>query len=176
MLCERFIQKPCALVFDVFITTDEDWIGKTIYFQCVFASRKSAQDALRGSRLRHAIFGSRTDARTRGRRGCPPKTYYLIYDSHGHYLLATKWTSRFFDTIHACILGVKEKGGNPFRTRDEYKRHAQHRRGAVLRSRIWRRTFVSSLLNNTRILTWKTRGDPGRGTNAYIIMLSRMVR
>jgi len=113
MLCERFIQKLCALVFDVFTTTDEDWIGRSIYFQCVFASRKSAQDALRGSRLRHAIFGSRTDARTRGRRGCPPKTYYLIYDSHGHYLLATKWTSRFFDTIRACILGVKEKGGEP---------------------------------------------------------------
>lgn len=141
-----------ALVFDVFTTTDEDWIGKTIYIQCVFASRKSAQDVLRGSRLRHAIFGSRTDARTRGRGGCPPKTYYLIYDSHGHYLLATKWTSRFFDTIRACILaGVKEKGGNPFRTRDEHKRHAQHRRGAVLRSRIWRRTFVSLRFLITRV-------------------------
>lgn len=34
-------------------------------------------------------------------------------------------------------------------------------------SGIWRWTFVSSLLNNTRVRTWKTRGDPGRGKSAY---------
>lgn len=48
----------------------------------VSASRGSVQDTLRGSRLRHPIFGPRTRD--------SPKTYYLIYDSHGHYLLATK--------------------------------------------------------------------------------------
>lgn len=81
-------------------------------------SRGSVQDTLRGCRLRHPIFGPRT-------RGSP-KTYYLIYDSHGHYLLATKWTSRFFDTIRVCIpAGVKEKGEPFSRTRNEHKRHAQ---------------------------------------------------
>lgn len=132
---------------------------RSIYIWCVFASRGSAQDALRGSRLRHPIFGSRIDARGGGGRGCPPKTYYLIYDSHGHYLLATKWTSRFFDTIRADILAVvKEKGGIPLSD----KRRAQKTRTtpswrsfAVVAtlSAIWRRTFVSSLLNNTRVLT-----------------------
>lgn len=117
--------------------------------------RGSAQDTLRGSRLRHPIFGPRT-------RGSP-KTYYLIYDSHGHYLLATKWTSRFFDTIRVCIpAGVKEKGEPFSRTRNEHKRHAQHSRVAQFcgRGRAAENGggLLSSFLNNTRVHTETPRG------------------
>lgn len=114
-------EKWRALVSDVFTTTDEDGRWRDdLYLMRVRFSCGSAQDALRGSRLRHPIFGSRTDVREGVGAGegkvRPPKTYYLIYDSHGHYLLVTKWTSRFFDTIRACIYSPwwKKKGGTPF--------------------------------------------------------------
>ena len=57
----------------------------------------------------------------------PAKTYYLIYDSHGHYLLATKWTSRFFDTIHCVHRHPHRHAASP-RARHAHNYTRAHRR------------------------------------------------
>lgn len=77
----------CALVSDVFTAEGTEGGvcgGRTIYVRCVFAARGSARAALRGTPLTSPCDLWGPVSRD------PPKTYYLIYDSHGHYLPATK--------------------------------------------------------------------------------------
>lgn len=112
----------------------------TIYIRCVSAARRSAQDALRSAGLRHPIFGSRVYPGSLRR----PITLFTIRtaiisrqqsEPAGFSLLCPRVYTRRCER-------KKERGrreGEPLfsdaKERDQHKRHAQHCRGAVLRSR-----------------------------------------